>query len=389
MDTTHVVESFRPNVSIRSVGLVFLLSSAITASELLIFFGFVGFAIWAYTILLIGFSLAPILIERDTTTFQAFALIPIFRLANLAMPIFFELTLFWLPLIYGPLIPVFVYLGRRGSLVETTPGRSGGWFQRFGLGDGGQRAGIEILALEPMKERDPRFVRIGHDLPWWLGGNGGGSIRRLLIWIRRVLTAPEEEISIYRKIYFLGTRLLFVALLPVAAGLFLLIIFGLTVYLAELEYGIITPKPLISSLTLFQLGVLALVMIGFVGFVEELLFRGVLQKVLERRLGLVPGLLLASVIFGLMHSVQGIPMEIVMAATVGVIFGIVYDITDSLVLVSVMHGVLNVFLFGIIPLDGGSAIDLLQTITVGQLQRHGLGWLAEVLIDLVSMTAPI
>jgi membrane protease YdiL (CAAX protease family) len=170
-----------------------------------------------------------------------------------------------------------------------------------------------------------------------------------------------------------------VALFPVVGIAVLVSLFVLTVYLAEIEYGLITPAPLIPSLDFYHLAVLTAIMVGFVGFVEELLFRGVLQNVLERRLGLVPGLLLASGIFGLMHSVYGVPMEIVFASGVGVLFGILYDVTDSLVLVSVMHGFMNVFLFGIIPLTGMSSVDLLRATVTRELQRAGAEWVIDIL----------
>jgi membrane protease YdiL (CAAX protease family) len=44
-------------------------------------------------------------------------------------------------------------------------------------------------------------------------------------------------------------------------------------------------------------------------------------------------------------------MELVFAGSIGFIFGVTYHYTDSLALVTILHGLLNVFLFAIIPLN--------------------------------------
>ncbi len=48
--------------------------------------------------------LLPIWAERRMRLFQAFALISLLRVLNIGMPIFFTLTLYWLPFIYAPII---------------------------------------------------------------------------------------------------------------------------------------------------------------------------------------------------------------------------------------------------------------------------------------------
>jgi len=333
MNTGRAIDAVRPTVSLQSVATVFVLTVAVTASELLLLLGRVRYAIWAYSLLLVGLSLAPLLLKEEMSVVQAFALIPTFRLVNLTMPIFVDLTLFWLPLVYGPFVPVVLYLGRKTTV------------------DGPQRTmGADVEAVE-----------LGAELPWWLGGTRGGKLRWLL---RRGWTGlePPGDATVVRSIFHWIARGLFVALVTLAT----VALFVLTVYLAEIEYDIITPAPLVPSLDASQIVVLTVMMVVFVGFVEELIFRGILQKVLERRLGLVPGLLLASGIFALVHSGYGVQTEVAFAGGIGLLFGIIYDITDSLLLVAVMHGLLNVFVFGIIPLDGGSSIDLLQAL-LGQL----------------------
>lgn len=397
MNITHAIDALRPNVSLRSVASVIILTVAVAASEAPLFFGHIQYTIWAYFVLLLALSLAPLFLEKDAPVFQAFALIPVFRLVNLTMPIFIDLTLLWFPLIYSPLVPVFVYLGRQTSVdeisnrVEITHELD----EKQTTDSSGRDIPLHLTALSEQdielsaasvsqrtnEQSNTNSRGIGHELPWWLGGDRGGKLRWLARVIIQFLVPPKDagaERSFVRLVWYVVTRGLFVMLLPFAVVGYVVLAFGLTVYLAEIEYGIITPTPLISTLNFFQLALLMVVMIGFVGFVEELLFRGILQKVLERQLGLVPGLLLASGIFGMMHSVYGVPMEIVFAGVIGLVFGIIYDVTDSLVLVSVMHGLLNVFLFGIIPLDGGSSIDLLRAIAV-ELQHAGPIWRVDTL----------
>lgn len=356
MDTTHHVDSLRPDVSLRSVSFVLALTAVVAIAEASLSYGYLRDTIWAYFVLVFALSLAPLLFEVETPIFQAFALIAVFRLVNLSMPVFFDLTLFWLPLVYGPFIPVFVYFGWQAS-TGGADGRSFGSSRR-------ERASVTGEA--------------GQGLPWWLGGSRGGKFRWLLRRTRAFLSAPDGELPLSHAILYWGTRAVVVLAFPVTAVAVLASLFVLTVYFAEIEYGLVTPAPLIPSLDLYYLAALAIIMVGFVGFVEELLFRGVLQNVLERRLGLLPGLLLASGIFGLMHSFYGVPMAIVFVVGVGLLFGILYDLTDSLVLVSIMHGLMNVFIFGIIPLTGTSSIELLRAAARREIQRFGGEWILDV-----------
>lgn len=364
MDTTRVVESLRPTASLQSAILVVAITAAVAASEAALFVGRVRYAIWAYFLLLGGLSLAPLVFEQETPLFQAFALLPVFRLVNFAMPIFVELTLLWLPLVYGPFLPVVAYLGWRASTDDPAPSTG--------------NPGVDATGQSSGPHDDQSRAAVGAGLPWWLGGNGGGKGRWLLRRIGRVLELPDEELSLPKLLLYSIPRALLVVFLPFVAVAVLVSLVVLVVYLAEIQYTATTPAPLIPSFTVTQLVLLAVVMIGVVGFVEELLFRGILQQELERRLGLVLGLLLASGIFGLMHSAYGTVDGIVYAGLLGLLFGIVYDATDSLVLVAVLHGLANVLLFGVIPLTGTSPVDRLRDVAVRELQRLDTEWTVEV-----------
>jgi membrane protease YdiL (CAAX protease family) len=357
MTVTRTLDSLRPDTSPRRVGLVFGLTVAIAASEAPLFFGQARYTIWAYAVLLVGLSLAPLVLEAETPVFLVFALLPVFRLVNLTMPVFVELTLLWLPLVYGPFIPVFVYMGWRASV--DSPDAIDGLGESEDSDDGEQVSGTG---------------RVGEELPWWLGGNRGGKLRALLARLREFLAAPEEALSSQQRVLYWTKRVVVVALLPVVAVGFLASMVLLAGLFAEVEYSIIPAQALIESLDRSEVWLLAVVMVGFVGFVEEVLFRGLLQQVLERRLGFVLGLVVASAIYGLMHSVYGQPVEILLAAGVGLVFGLVYDVTESLVLVSAVHGLQNVFLFGLIPLGGPSAVALLRGGADRILRHSGALW---------------
>jgi membrane protease YdiL (CAAX protease family) len=234
--------------------------TAIVASETLLFFGRTWASIWAHlaTLLLcVGF----LQYGDDTDLVMVLALVPLFRLVNLGMPVFFQLTAYWFPLIYGPLVPALVYVDR--SIPDLSV--SVGW-----------KRGLILL---------PVTIPVG-----WL--------------------------------------------------------------LAEVEAAILQPEALIPAWSVPQLAMITVVMICFVGFVEEYLFRGLLQRRLQTEFGRWPGLLIASGLFGLMHSGYGVPAEVLFAGVIGLVYGLLYDYLDSLVFITVAHGVLNVFLFAVIPMHG-------------------------------------
>lgn len=95
---------------------------SITAAELLIFSGRMGAAVWVHIGIVIVLSLSDILLKDQEIhrIYQAFMLLPILRLINLSMPIFFETTLYTFIFVYGPLaIPMAVIvLHQRDSLEQ-------------------------------------------------------------------------------------------------------------------------------------------------------------------------------------------------------------------------------------------------------------------------------
>ncbi|KKG17786.1 CAAX protease [Methanosarcina sp. 2.H.T.1A.6] len=95
---------------------------SITLAELLIFSGRMGAAVWIHIGTTIALSLSNIFIKDPEVhkIHQALMLLPVLRLINLSMPIFYDTTLYTFVFIYGPLaIPVAVIvLHQRDSLEQ-------------------------------------------------------------------------------------------------------------------------------------------------------------------------------------------------------------------------------------------------------------------------------
>lgn len=239
----------------------------IVISELALFFGFLNYSLTGHFLTLLLCVLAPLVFTRERSMLQVFALVPVFRLVNLGMPVFFEFTVYWFPFVYAPLFPAMYLLVR-------------------------SREDIPI-------EFNPKTLALG-----------------------------------------------FVPSIFFAAAL------------AEIEYSIIAPEALITGWEPGQILLLSAVMLLFVGFVEEVLFRGILQRALTNSLGFWPGILLASFLFGMMHSAYASGPELAFAGVIGFVFGYIYVQTKSILLITVIHGLLNIFLFGYIPING-SFVELL------------------------------
>ncbi len=115
------------------------------------------------------------------------------------------------------------------------------------------------------------------------------------------------------------------------------------------EYLTIGTGYLIPDLSIENLLKLTFIMIFFVGLVEELIFRSILQTRLEQMLSAREALLITSVLFGFMHSGYGTYHEMLYTGFVGLFIGFAFYKTRSLPFVVMLHGLVNVFLFGILP----------------------------------------
>ncbi len=122
--------------------------------------------------------------------------------------------------------------------------------------------------------------------------------------------------------------------------------------IAEAEYFIMSTGPVVPNLSFYNIVDVALIMIFCVGLVEELVFRSILQTRLEGVFGSSVGLIVTSFLFGIMSSGYGTVSEILFASVVGLMLGYMFSKTRSLPLVALTHGLVNIFLFALIPLLG-------------------------------------
>jgi membrane protease YdiL (CAAX protease family) len=130
--------------------------------------------------------------------------------------------------------------------------------------------------------------------------------------------------------------LLFI-LLPVGLGLGLL------------EYQILKPSPLASSLTFAEVWQPALILAISTGFEEELIFRGLLQRAAVQALGLRSGLLYVTALFTVLHTGYLSPADLIFVFVVGLLLATVAYRSGSIIGVSLCHAAINVGLFLVWP----------------------------------------
>lgn len=102
--------------------------SLIILAELLIFFGQMKAALAIHSITLLLLILSAVYIENRI--YPALMLLPLFRLLNIAMPVFFQLTLYSYPLVYAPMfLPIYLIMKEKMfSWSEVGMTAKGFWF---------------------------------------------------------------------------------------------------------------------------------------------------------------------------------------------------------------------------------------------------------------------
>lgn len=90
---------------------------AVLLAEVALFYAYSRYALWIHLLNLLFCVLVPLRYETALPLLQPFALLPLFRLVNLGMPTFFELTLLFFPLVYFPLLPA-IYLVVRAQDIQ-------------------------------------------------------------------------------------------------------------------------------------------------------------------------------------------------------------------------------------------------------------------------------
>jgi membrane protease YdiL (CAAX protease family) len=231
--------------------------------------------------------LLAIFIERYSDIFQAFMLISLLRVLNIGMPIFFNMTLYWMPFVYGTIILSAYILWRLT-------------FDTIVQNEGGMRNLKEFLSV---------------------------YLRRAWEFMNR---GAMEQKSHWNWLY-----------VPAA------IVIGLV--LANMEYAVLGPNPLIPDLGWFNLTLLLTVMVVFVGFGEELIFRGFLQARMERHWGSKVALFASAFTFSIMHSGYSSVPYLLFVFFVGLVLATLFWKTRSLIFVALIHGILNFFLFSFLP----------------------------------------
>lgn len=232
-------------------------------AEAFLFFKSYSYGIGIHIITLLALSLTAHNAQdtKLSNMLQALALLPLFRILNTTMPIFFSKTLYIFPMVYGPIFISMYYVAKN---------------QNF----------------------------------------------------------TKQELGIY-----LGKPQIYI---PVSIALGLL--------LGIIEYNTIIVESLVPVATLQNILIFTFIMIIFTGLPEELLFRSIVQTRLEQSTGNIGGLVIASFLFGAMHSSYGNIYEIMFTTSAGFLLGYLFQKTRNLPFLALTHGMINVFLFGLLPL---------------------------------------
>ncbi len=118
--------------------------------------------------------------------------------------------------------------------------------------------------------------------------------------------------------------------------------------LGVLEYVILRPVPLVSSLTLQGVLALALILTATTGFVEELIFRGVMQTLSDRVMGLW-SVLYVSLIYAVLHIGHYSMLDVAFVFLVALLFTVMVKKSGSLLGVTLAHGIANSMLYSVMP----------------------------------------
>lgn len=115
LDRLSAYPSYRLSIPKRQTGYrvvaLVLPLLGIFVSEVAIFFGYFEYALLVYLLTLLACLPGFFGSGEASKMLRALALVPVFRFVNAGMPVFFQPTVLWLPLVYGPLIPGLYLFG--------------------------------------------------------------------------------------------------------------------------------------------------------------------------------------------------------------------------------------------------------------------------------------
>ena len=103
-------------VDLRDAAFIVTPMLMIIFAELIFFAGNISFAVWVHVITLVLLTYSTHWLDESIVfkIYQALMLLPILRLVNMSMPIFFEMTLYSYVFIYAPLIiPIYFVLSHQ------------------------------------------------------------------------------------------------------------------------------------------------------------------------------------------------------------------------------------------------------------------------------------
>lgn len=283
----------------RDVGLCIVAGTLATvALELLLASGRLESAIAGYLGAYVGFTVLSLRRPKCVGVLQAFALLSVFRLVNLSLPVFVDLTVYWLLSLYLAVLPATLLAIRNRSTIAAAVATA------TSVSDG-------TPALEsPSVVRDP--------LSW-------SDARRP----RGLLTWPQFEHSLVT----IGTWVTGLVIAGVALAV-----------LDRAATGSIALVPERTPEAVLLLGLLAVL----AAVVEELLFRGVLQATATRWIGAPAGVGVASLAYAATHLPAG-PTAAATALVAGLVYGVAYDHTDSVAAPILTHALVNVLLVVVLP----------------------------------------
>lgn len=122
LDTHTIVNSVgewlvRRGVTLANIALLVPILG-IVLSETLFFAGYTTSALRSHFITLLYAVIVPMWFVDETEAYAGLALVSALRCVSLGMPVFFEITLYWLPLVYAPFLPGLFVLKRSDVFVD-------------------------------------------------------------------------------------------------------------------------------------------------------------------------------------------------------------------------------------------------------------------------------
>lgn len=172
------------------------------------------------------------------------------------------------------------------------------------------------------------------DQQWWYALSSIPLFAACLAFVR---TMPFSR----RELYLQFPRVTHwpVTILVICSGL----------VLGYIEYLILRPEPITSSLHWTVIIIPSLILLVGTGVIEELIFRGILQRTAAEIFGTWPGILFVSALFGVLHIGHLSLFDVFFVSAVALYFAVVVRWTRSLFGVSVAHGLTNITLFIVFP----------------------------------------